>query len=72
MHMDMKIEPPCSPISPTPPEVEVPSVDERLQGYMNSEYFDQNLGASLFGDPSQAPSQNWDEDSLLGGSNGNE
>ena len=32
MHNAMNLQPPRSPISPSPPEVEIPSVDARLQG----------------------------------------
>ncbi|KAG2612469.1 hypothetical protein PVAP13_4KG292105 [Panicum virgatum] len=41
MHNSMNIQPPRSPISPSPPEVEIPSVENRLQGYMGSGYFEQ-------------------------------
>ncbi|RLN09192.1 hypothetical protein C2845_PM11G06510 [Panicum miliaceum] len=41
MHNSMNLQPPRSPISPTPPEVEVPSVEARLSGYLNSGNFDQ-------------------------------
>jgi len=37
----MNLQPPRSPISPSPPEVEIPSVDARMQGYMNAVYFEE-------------------------------
>ena len=37
----MNLQPPRSPISPSPPEVEIPSVDARMQGYMDAGYFEQ-------------------------------
>ena len=37
----MSLQPPRSPISPTPPEVEIPSVEDRLHGYMGARYFEQ-------------------------------
>ena len=41
MHNAMNLQPPRSPISPSPPEVEIPSVDARMQGYMDAGYFEQ-------------------------------
>ncbi|RLN09265.1 hypothetical protein C2845_PM11G18380 [Panicum miliaceum] len=41
MHNPMHLQPPRSQISPTPPEVEVPSVEARLSGYLNPGNFDQ-------------------------------
>ena len=32
----MNLQPPCSPISPSPPEAEIPSIEERVQGYVDS------------------------------------
>ena len=40
MHNAMNLQPPRSPISPSPPEVEIPSVDARMQGYMDAGYFE--------------------------------
>jgi len=40
MHNAMNLQPPRSPISPTPPEPVIPSVEERMQGYANSGYFE--------------------------------
>ena len=37
----MNLQPPRSPISPSPPEVEIPSVDARMQGYQDAGYFEQ-------------------------------
>ena len=41
MHNAMNLQLPRSPISPSPPEVEIPSVDARMQGYMNARYFEE-------------------------------
>ena len=41
MHNAMNLQPPHSPISPSPPEVENPSVDARMQGYQDAGYFEQ-------------------------------
>ena len=41
MHNAMSLQPPRSPISPSPPEVEIPSVDARMQSYMDAGYFEQ-------------------------------
>ena len=37
----MNLQPPHLPISPTPPEPVIPSVEERMQGYADSGYFEQ-------------------------------
>ena len=37
----MNLQPPRSPISPSPPKVEIPSVEERVRGYVNFGYFEQ-------------------------------
>ena len=42
MHNAMNLQPPRSPISPTPPEPVIPSVEERMQGYADSGYFEQD------------------------------
>ena len=41
MHNAMNLQLPRSPISPSPPKVEIPSVDARMQGYMNARYFEE-------------------------------
>ena len=41
MHNAMNLQPPRSPISPSPHEVEIPSVDARMQGYMDAGYFEE-------------------------------
>ena len=41
MHNAMNLQPPRSPISPSPPEVEIPSMETRVQGYVDSRYFEQ-------------------------------
>ena len=38
MHNAMNLQPPRSPISPSSPEVEIPSVEERVQDHMDSGY----------------------------------
>src|SRR5688500_4213933 len=40
MHSSMNLQPPRSPMYPSPPEVEIPSVEARIEGYMSSGYFD--------------------------------
>jgi hypothetical protein len=41
MHNAMNLQPPRSPISPSPLEVEIPSVGARMQGYMDAGYFEE-------------------------------
>ena len=41
MHNSMNIQPPRSPISPSPPEVEIPSVEDRVGRYFSFWYFEQ-------------------------------
>ena len=41
MHNAMNLQPPRSPISPSPPEVEIPLVEARVQGHMDTGYFEQ-------------------------------
>ena len=55
MHNAMNLQPPHSPISPSPPEVEIPSVEARVQGHMDAGYFEQyghifypDIGATSF------------------------
>ena len=38
----MNIQPPRSPISPSPPDIEIPLVKDRVHGYMGSGYFEQS------------------------------
>jgi hypothetical protein len=40
MHNAMNLQPPRSPISPSPLEVEIPSVDARMQAYQDAGYFE--------------------------------
>jgi len=57
MHNAMNLQPPRSPISPSPPEAEIPSVEDRVQGYVDSGYFEQ-YGHIFYPDvsgPSHAP-----------------
>ena len=41
MHNALNLQPPHSPISPSPPEVEIRSVDAGMQGYQDAGYFEQ-------------------------------
>jgi len=41
IHNAMNLQPPGSPISPTPLEPVIPSVEERMQGYADFGYFEQ-------------------------------
>ena len=41
MHNAMNLQPPHSPISPSPPEVVIPSVEDRVQGHVDFGYFEQ-------------------------------
>lgn len=57
MHNAMNLQPPRSPVSPSPPEAVIPSVEDRVQGYVDSGYFEQ-YGHIFYPDvsgPSQAP-----------------
>ena len=58
----MNIQPPRSPISPSPPETVIPSVEERMQGYADSGYFEQyghifypDVGGSSYDPPPPPP-----------------
>ena len=55
MHNAMNLQPPRSPISPSPLEVKIPSVDARLQGYQDAGYFEQ-YGHIFYPDTSATPS----------------
>ena len=62
MHSAMNIQPPRSPISPSPPETVIPSVEERMQGYADSGYFEQyghifypDVGGSSYDPPPPPP-----------------
>jgi len=57
MHNAMNLQPLRSPISPSLPEVEIPSVETRVQGYVDSGYFEE-YGHIFYPDvsgPSHAP-----------------
>ena len=57
MHNAMNLQPPRSPVSPSPPKDEIPSVEDRVQGYVDSGYFEQ-YGHTFYLDdsgPSHAP-----------------
>ena len=58
MHNAMNLQPPRSPISPSPPKAEIPSVKERVQGYADSGYFEQfypDVGGSSYAPPPPPP-----------------
>jgi len=62
MHNAMNLQPPRSPISPTPLEPVIPSVEERMQGYGDSGYFEQyghifypDAGGSSYDPPPPPP-----------------
>jgi len=62
MHNAMNLQPPRSPISPTPPEPVIPSMEEMVQGYADSGYFEQfghifypDVGGSSYAPPSPPP-----------------
>ena len=59
MHNAMNLQPPRSPVSPSPPEAVIPSVEDRVQGYVDSGYFEQ-YGHIFYPDvsgPSHAPGE---------------
>ena len=58
----MNLQPPRSPVSPTPPKPVIPSVEERMQGYADSGYFEQyghifypDVGGSSYDPPPPPP-----------------
>jgi hypothetical protein len=58
LHSQAGIPPPRSPISPSPPEVEIPSVDDRVQSFLNSDLYYQygrNFGSDIGASSSSAP-----------------
>ena len=62
MHNAMNLQPPRSPISPTPPELVIPSMEEMVQGYADSGYFEQfghifypDVGGSSYAPPPPPP-----------------
>ena len=62
MHNAMNLQPPRSPISPTPLELVIPSMEERMQGYGDSGYFEQyghifypDAGGSSYDPPPPPP-----------------
>jgi hypothetical protein len=58
LHTQAGIQPPRSPISPSLPEVEIPSVDDRVQSFLNSDHFYQygsNFGSDIGSSSSSAP-----------------
>jgi hypothetical protein len=58
LHIHAGIQPPRSPISPSPPEVEIPSVDDRVQNFLNLDLYYQygsNFGSDIGVSSSSTP-----------------
>jgi hypothetical protein len=58
LHNQAGYQPPRSPISPSPPEVEIPSVDDRVNAFINSDLYNQygsNFGSDIGASSSSAP-----------------
>jgi hypothetical protein len=58
LHNQAGCQPPRSPISPSPPEVEIPSVDDRVNAFLNSDLYNQygsNFGSDIDASSSSAP-----------------
>jgi hypothetical protein len=58
LHNQAGCQPPRSPISPSPPEVEIPSVDDRVNAFLNSDLYNQygsNFGSDIGASSSSAP-----------------
>jgi hypothetical protein len=58
LHTQADCQPPRSPISPSPPEVEIPSVDDRVNNFLNSDLYYQygsNFGSDIGASSSSAP-----------------
>jgi hypothetical protein len=60
LHTQAGCQPPRSPISPSPLEVETPSVDDRVNAFLNSDLYNQygsNFGSGIGASSSSAPPQ---------------
>jgi hypothetical protein len=58
LHTQAGCQPPRSPISPSPLEVEIPSVDDRVNAFLNSDLYNQygsNFGSDIGASSSSAP-----------------
>jgi hypothetical protein len=58
LHNQDGCQPPRSPISPSPPEVEIPSVDDRVNAFLNFDLYNQygsNFGSDIGASSSSAP-----------------
>jgi hypothetical protein len=58
LHTHVGLQPPRSPISPSPPEVEILSLDERVQSFFESDLYCQygsNFGSDIGASSSSAP-----------------
>jgi hypothetical protein len=58
LHTQAGCQPPRSPISRSPPEVEIPSVDDRVNAFLNSDLYNQygsNFGSDIGASSSSAP-----------------
>jgi hypothetical protein len=58
LHNQADCQPPRSPISPSPPEVEIPSVDDRVNAFLNSDLYNlygSNFGSDIGASSSSAP-----------------
>ena len=67
IHTHLGIQPPCSPISPSPPQVEIQSVDDRVAEYINSDHYNQygsmfypDIGTSSSAPPPTQPDFGFD------------
>jgi hypothetical protein len=74
LHTQASSQPPRSPISPYPPEVEIPFVDDRAQSFLNSDLyylhgsnFGSDIGASSSSAPPPPPPPPTDFDSMFDG-----
>ena len=64
VHNQMGIQPPHSPISPYPPEVVIPLVEERIQNFVSSDVYDQ-YGSMFYAPPPAQPAMGFD--AIFGG-----
>jgi hypothetical protein len=58
LHTQVGCQPPRSPILPSPPEVEIPLVDDRVKNFLNSDLYYQygsNFGSDIGASSSSAP-----------------
>jgi hypothetical protein len=58
LHTHASIQPPRSPILPSPPEVEIPSMDDRVQSFLDSDFYNlygSNFASDIGASSSSAP-----------------